>query len=448
MGEDVDAAAEGDDEQERRQQRPAQRPVLHRVEDGEGGGAREDGDDGRRARELAPLAREGDALLVPGHPAQDHALLGRHSRRVLRRSRLSRSARFERGAARCARRSVYSRRLDGPAPPPPHRAARLRRRAAPGRAAGRARRLGRAAADRLPRRRPGLPLRHAQRAARPRGGAGRLAAPAAALCGPAPPPAGRAAADRALGRPWTGVGGRRLVLRGEPRARAAALPPRRARPARDRAVGCAELPEHAGPALARPVPAGGARGVRAAHRAPARVLLHGGHRARPRAPARHLRRERGRADGHLLRHARRAAVRAGLPAARGPAHPRLDRRARRPAGVPARHVQGAAARAARAVRRRPLPRRDGRTRWPTSARSPRDWRAPRCAAAPSTGADAGAPSATPTPTRCSSCSSRATSTPTSRRRCPRRCRPRGAGTPRSCCACGRSARARARSSRS
>ena len=121
--------------------------------------------------------------------------------------------------------------------------------------------------------------------------------------------------------------------------------------------GALNCPNMQRPALARPVPAGGARSVRAAHRAPARVLLHGGHRARSRTPPRHLRRERGRADGHLLRHARRAAVRARLPAARGPAHPRLDRRARRPPGVLARHVQGAAARAARAVRRRPLPRR-------------------------------------------------------------------------------------------
>ena len=89
-------------------------------------------------RELAPLAREGGALLVPGPPAQDHPLLGGHSLRVP-----APSAPVQISEVRAGRGSVrppvgYSRRLDGPAPPPPHRAARLRRRAAPGGAAGRA----------------------------------------------------------------------------------------------------------------------------------------------------------------------------------------------------------------------------------------------------------------------------------------------------------------------
>ena len=62
--------------------------------------------------------------------------------------------------------------------------------------------------------------------------------------------------------------------------------------------------------------------------------------------------------GHLVRHARRAAVRARLPRARRPAHPRLDRRPRRPRRLPARHLPQPAARARRAVRERRVPQRD------------------------------------------------------------------------------------------
>ena len=76
VGQDVDAAAEGDDEEERRQQRPAQRPVLPGVERGEGGGARQHRDERRGAAELAPFASERAALLVACAAAQDRPVRG------------------------------------------------------------------------------------------------------------------------------------------------------------------------------------------------------------------------------------------------------------------------------------------------------------------------------------------------------------------------------------
>ena len=122
--------------------------------------------------------------------------------------------------------------------------------------------------------------------------------------------------------------------------------------------GVLELPQPAAAALAGPVHAPGGRQLREPHRAAARLLHDGRHGARHRRAAPGARRGQDRAHGDLVRHPRRAAVRARLPRARRPADPRLDRRPRRPRRLPARHLPQPAARARRAVRARRVPQRD------------------------------------------------------------------------------------------
>ena len=209
------------------------------------------------------------------------------------------------------------------------------------------------------------------------------------------------------------------MFESQPAAGPAPLSARGPRPARDRSLGRAELPVRAGPARAGQLPARRHRRLRAADRAAPRLLLDRRHGARPRPPARRVRRPAGRADGHLLRHARRAAVRARVPLARRPARPRLDRRPRRAGPAAAGHGAGAAARAARAVRRAAAAAASPTIRWPTSRRSARRLRSTaRCAAPSSTAAAAAGARSTGRRTSSPTCCCRATRTRTCRRRCP------------------------------
>ena len=198
-------------------------------------------------------------------------------------------------------------------------------------------------------------------------------------------------------------------------------------------VGRPAVPQPAAAALAGPVHAPGGRQLREPHRAAPRLLHDRRHGARHRRPAPGARRGQDRAHGDLVRHPRRAAVRARLPRARRPADPGLDRRPRRPRRLPARHLPQPAARARRAVRPRRLSQRDqgpggrrGRARAPHQRERPAARRLLRRAAA------SAAPPATPRPTSCPSCSSRATSTRSCRPRCRRPSAPRAAATPRRC----------------
>ena len=254
--------------------------------------------------------------------------------------------------------------------------------------------------------RPGrVRLRHARRAARSHGHHARDRP--AALRHPAPGaeegphrPVGRAGAVGRL------VG---LVVRDLARSGAAALPPGGARPARDGQVGRPELSQPAAAALAGRLHAAGDGQLRQPHRAAARLLHDGRHRPRHRCAAPGAGRGQDRAHGDLLRHQRGPAVRARLPRARRPADPRLDRRARRPRRLPARHLPQPAARARRAVRARRVSQRDegpgGRRRARSCGGSTR---AARCAATSTTRTGASAPRSTPRPTSSPSCSSRAT----------------------------------------
>ena len=82
VGEDVDAPAEGDDEEEGAEQRPAQRPVLPGVEGGEGGGARQDRDERRGPGQLAPFARRARCAPRRGRGPPRIGLLRGHRLRV------------------------------------------------------------------------------------------------------------------------------------------------------------------------------------------------------------------------------------------------------------------------------------------------------------------------------------------------------------------------------
>jgi hypothetical protein len=64
VSEDVDQPAEGGDAEQGADERPERRPLELLVQDDEQRRRGEDGDEGRRAPEPTPLARQGDAVLV------------------------------------------------------------------------------------------------------------------------------------------------------------------------------------------------------------------------------------------------------------------------------------------------------------------------------------------------------------------------------------------------
>ena len=343
-------------EHEGAQEGPRQRPVVGPVEPGEGRRAREDGDERRGSAEPAPLAGQGGLLRHPT-PAESRPLpIGHESSQSIAKQAYfqikTSDSGFDLPSMPCT--------VAGPCVPlrsPPSSSPRSRPSHRP--------RRGGAGPDGVPR--PGrVRLRHARRAARSHGH--HAGDRPAALRDPAPGPEARSSS----------------------RCRAArgSRPSRRPRRSRSRwtrrcaatawrcstSAGRASRASSSCPNLQRlrsldAYHAAGGGQLRQPHRAAARLLHDGRHRARHRRAAPGAGRRQDRAHGDLLRHARRPAVRARLPRARRPADPRLDRRPRRPRRLPARHLPQHAARARRAVRARRLSQRDRRTRWPTWARS-------------------------------------------------------------------------------
>ena len=90
---DVDEAAEGDDERQRAQQRPRERPVVALVEPREGRRAGEDGDEGRGAAQSAPLPCQGGLLSHSPRPERRPLPTGHGPPTVLRNRLISRSRR-------------------------------------------------------------------------------------------------------------------------------------------------------------------------------------------------------------------------------------------------------------------------------------------------------------------------------------------------------------------
>ena len=356
VGADVDEAAEGDDEHEGAEQRPDERPVVGPVEPREGRRAREDGHEGRGPSEPTPLAREGGLLRYPAAAETGPLPIGHESSQSI-----AKPAYFQ------IKRSRSASTFSSMSVPWPVLAFRSRRRAHPRRA--RSRRAGlrrsRAGAQALPR--PGgVRLRHARRAPGPHRRDARDRA--AALRDPAPRP--EEGPHRPVRRPGAVGGLVGVVVRDLARSGPAPLPPRRARPARHRASrassaartssGCERSTPFKPQALAQ---------LRQPHRAATRLLHDGRHRARHRRAAPGAGRRQDRAHGDLLRHARRVAVRARLPRPRRPAHPRLDRRARRARPFLLDTYRNLPRVLRRAVRRTAPAATRRATRWPTSARS-------------------------------------------------------------------------------
>ena len=330
-------AAEGDDEQERASERPAERPVLPGVEDGEGGGARE------HARRRSPRAsacatrararraprrgraRPGSSLSVAirsGYRASGACPAVRRPTAVERRR--CAAAVYRRAAAwpRLALLAASPLRSPPSWPPP----------AAP--PAGAAPRLARA----LPGQ-PGFGCGTLQRAAGPqRPAAGRRLAPALRRRGAARPPAAGCSSPCRAGpgrRRWPGrVGVRRdACSRALRRYRLVVLDQRGT--GRSGALSCPSVQRLRSLDPFRPAASPPARrrvGPRRAFYSTADT------RAGPRARCAPRSARQARADGHLLRHARRAAVRARVPGADRPPGPRLDRRPRRARRLPARHA--------------------------------------------------------------------------------------------------------------
>jgi hypothetical protein len=73
VGEHVDQPAEGGDAEHGADERPERRPLELLLENDEQRRRGEDGDEGRRATEPPPLARQGDAVLVD--PATHSAMI-------------------------------------------------------------------------------------------------------------------------------------------------------------------------------------------------------------------------------------------------------------------------------------------------------------------------------------------------------------------------------------
>ena len=254
---------------------------------------------------------------------------------------------------------------------------------APRRARRRSRRPPPAAAPALKacRGQDGLRLRDARRPARPhrrRARDRRRCTSPSSAGGPTPLLIALVGRARAVG----GLVG--LVVRALAGPGAAPLPPRRARPARHRRRACCSCPNLQ---RLRSLDAVHARRRVAAcaqpHRPAARLLRDRRHRARPRRAAPGARRRQGRAHGHLLRHARRAAVRAGVPGARRPA--RSSTRSSGPT-APTPFLLDTYRNLPRVLReqcaRGALPRRDRATRSPTSAALVRAHQRERPAARP------------------------------------------------------------------
>ncbi len=246
-----------------------------------------------RRRHDAASARRSSA---DGGPRCGRFVVGHRSLRVPSRGAFHTCFGASNGAARRGGNAATVARR---APRPPFRRAAARG----ARSAGRALRCLGAEAQHLSRRRR-LRLRRADRPARPLRHDAREAQDrdrrAEAL------PQGRGPADRAVRRAGAELRQRGLELRRQPAAGAEALPTRRARPARDRPLEPARLPEDPAPRRARSVRAPGHPRLRAEDRPAPVVLRHARLRRRSRRDPRRIRREEGRGDGRELRHVGRA----------------------------------------------------------------------------------------------------------------------------------------------